>query len=311
MDTAKKFLVLFLAFLGTGIIFSTSSAPKNRIQNAPIVQIRPEIQSFEGAQASIQANNLKKHVYYLASSKLEGRMEGERGNNLAAEYIVTFFKKNNLPVSIQRFANSQNIITWVEGLNPNEVIVIGAHYDHIGKHAEYSKDHIQGIHPGADDNASGTSAVMEMAKACSKLKPNKTMVFILFSGEELGMRGSSYYVKHPLFPINAPSIKNHIFMLNLDMIGYYKSQHQSLEQITYYGSSGGESDHMSFFRAGVPCAFVFTGLHQYYHTVQDTADKLNYEGMEKITKYAFQIVWNIQRNQNSVKSFFREEYKVR
>ena len=302
MEKTKKLLVLFASFFAALIIFSTS-IEKDKIIKTPITPpiIRPF--NFEDAQADIKADNLKKHVYKLSSNEMQGRMAGEQGNNIAAEYIKTFFKNNNLPVKVQKFENSQNIITWVKGSNSDEIVVIGAHYDHIGKNARYSKDRAQGIHPGADDNASGTSAVMELAKTCSKLKPKRTIVFILFSGEELGMHGSSYYVQHPLFPQNAPDIRKHIFMINLDMIGYYNSQYQSLEQISRYGLSGGASDHMPFFRAGVPCVFINTGLHRNYHTVQDTADKINYEGMEKITKYALQIAWNKTNYGNTQKKY--------
>lgn len=300
-----KILVLFSAFLVGGILFYQPQCARiPRIQTPINTPISREY-TFEDAQASIKAENLKSHVYYLASNELEGRMSGERGNNLAATYIKSFYEKNNLPVRIQSFENTQNVITWVAGSQlKDEIVVIGAHYDHIGTSGRYSKDGVRGIHPGADDNASGSSAVLEMARASSKLKPRRTILFISFSGEEEGLRGSSYYVKHPVFPI-----QNHVFMINLDMIGYYKNQ--SMDQIANSGRGGGDSDHLSFYNAGIPVVFFFTGLHPYYHTIQDTPDKLNYMGMEKIVKFALLTAWNKANSTAQWKSTPRETYSYR
>lgn len=277
--------------------------------------------SLEDAVASITADELKEIVYYLADDKLEGRQSGEPGCDAARDYIKKFFEDLGLQVELDEFrvsrgdGTAENVYAWIDGSeNPDEIVVIGGHYDHIGKSRS-------GICNGADDNASGTAAVMEMAEALVKLKGQnkRTIVFQLYAGEELGLVGSSHYANEPTFPRSSPSMRNHIFMENLDMIGRSNMAGQILQyereaspisdiirkleskypfagKYTREGMSGGASDHAPFTRKGVPAVFVHTGTHRDYHRPSDDADKINYNGMEQITKYGLELAWEICQN---------------
>ena len=204
---------------------------------------------------------------------------------------------------------TKNVIGVLEGKGPlaNETVVIGAHYDHLGRgergsRSKGSKD----IHYGADDNGSGTTAVLELARrfAEQKDRQGRRIVFMLFSGEERGLLGSAHYAKNPLFPL-----ADTVAMINLDMVGRLrddpKTKKGSLEiggvgsaknfegmidelnkkfdfTIKKTRSGTGPSDHTSFYLKGVPVFFFFTGLHPEYHMPSDKADTINFEGMSKI-----------------------------
>lgn len=206
---------------------------------------------------------------------------------------------------------ARNVIGVLEGAGPlaDETIVIGAHYDHLGSGgmgslAFGSRD----IHNGADDNASGTSTVLELARRLarrSELLPRR-VVFMLFSGEERGLLGSAHYCEHPLFPL-----KNTVAMINFDMVGRLNderdltvfgagtadgfdklveslSSSQGLHPKLIQGTRGefNQSDHASFYRKDMPVLFFFTGTHPDYHKPSDDADKINYDGMLRITNFA-------------------------
>ena len=203
----------------------------------------------------------------------------------------------------------KNVVGVLEGKGPlaNETVVIGAHYDHLGRgergsRSKGSKD----IHFGADDNSSGTTAVLELTRRFADMKDRegRRLVFILFSGEERGLLGSAHYCKNPLFPL-----KDTVAMINLDMVGRLrddpKSKKGSLEiggvgsakgfealiddlnkkfdfTIKKTRSGTGPSDHTSFYLKNVPVFFFFTGLHPEYHMPTDKPDTINFEGMAKI-----------------------------
>lgn len=173
------------------------------------------------------------------------------------------------------------------------------------------------IHNGADDNASGTAALMEIAQAFSMLPPPKrTVVFQAYSAEEMGLIGSRHYCDNPKFPQSNPDIRKHVAMVNMDMIGFLNQgfyfagwgsgdssidiarhikelnqQYTFAERITSRG--GGGSDHACFYNKKVPVAFLHTGLHQWYHTPDDDANRLNYNGMERVARYAFELSWRL------------------
>lgn len=313
----------------------------------PPVQIQIEVKpvptiekkySFEEACNQINGQEIKKDLEYLASDELEGRMSGKKGNVVAAEFIKnrcesyglkTMYDKFNIrqlnpgPKNESGDNFTQNVYAWIEGSDPilkNEVIVVGAHMDHIGFGPSMSRSRKIQIHNGADDNASGTTALLQVAKAFSFLKNQvkRTVVFQFYSAEEMGLIGSRVYCNSPKFPIDQPDIKKHIAMINMDMVGYlrkgvyftgFNSGESSLDlqkiinsldtkysfarEISSRGSGG--SDHASFYNKHVPVVFLHTGLHPYYHTPEDDADKINYEGLEQITKYAFELAWQIDQ----------------
>ncbi len=185
-------------------------------------------------------------------------------------------------------------------------IVIGAHYDHLGFNEDKNAlDTGHVIHNGADDNASGTAALLEIARLLQQKSPTQNnYLFLHFSGEELGLLGSKHWIENPT---TTGSIN---YMLNMDMVGRYDTSHKltvggygtsskwsniwklaSTPLLVKFDSTGsGPSDHASFYRAGVPVQFFFTGSHPDYHKASDDADKINYEATAQIVKLAYQIM---------------------
>jgi Zn-dependent M28 family amino/carboxypeptidase len=325
MDKKSSILLVIAVILGAMIL---SPRPGKQIEENGFTEIQlpeqppPKEHTLDDAINSITKEELKEDLYYLASDDLEGRMTGEKGNELAAEYIKKRLEDCGINVELQKFTASgrktANVIGWLDGENPNEIVVIGAHFDHIGKKGGQ-------ICNGADDNASGTVAVLEIAEAFAMLKGKlkRTVVFQLYSAEEMGLVGSRYYCNNPTFPRGSPNIKNHVFMLNFDMVGYLKRG--QYKAIHYTDSSfdlrrlindfsdkypfangvsklnGGGSDNASFYNKGVPILWCFTGSHRNYHQPTDTAEKINYDGLEKISKYGFEFAWTITQEDDKLR----------
>jgi aminopeptidase YwaD len=212
-----------------------------------------------------------------------------------------------------------NVLGYLEGTDPqlkDEVVVVGAHFDHLGYGGEGSGSlvpHLHEIHNGADDNASGTAGLLELAQrfAATQSRP-RTLLFIGFSGEEMGTLGSQYYVNNPFFPLNKT-----IAMLNMDEIGRLNQN-----ALTVYGTGTspewvplvrkfnatmgadtfalklvpdgfGPSDHAQFYAKDIPVLFFFTGTHDDYHKPSDDWEKINYEGQERVVRYIFNIANDI------------------
>lgn len=248
----------------------------------------------------------------------------------------------------KRLTEAYNVVGILEGKDPvlkNEAIIIGAHYDHLGKGGQGSLDVSSSeIHHGADDNASGTSAILELARQFAKEKKNKrTIIFIAFGGEEEGLLGSKYYVNNPAFPLEKT-----VAMINLDMVGRLKDEKLTVggigtattfkslvegnnviqtsvnqpklesgsklnvegftsqePKLSVTGVSNfvlqlnedgfGPSDHSSFYSKQIPVLFLFTGTHLDYHKPSDTADKINYGGLTRITAYVSEIAKSIDQ----------------
>ena len=203
-----------------------------------------------------------------------------------------------------------NVVGVIEGSDPvlkNEAIVIGAHYDHLGRGGEGSLAPRSGeIHHGADDNASGTAGVLELARIFSAQRSQlkRTLVFIAFSGEEEGLLGSNYYVNHPLVPLDKT-----IAMINMDMIGRMKDRklviggvgtakewHEVVKtsndgfELTLNEDGYGPSDHSQFYGKQIPVLFFWTGNHNDYHKPSDTSDKINYNDEAQVLKMVARIV---------------------
>ena len=347
-------------------------------------------QKAQVAKPDLTERNLRKHVSYLASDKLEGRRTGEQGATFAAGYVANMFAQYKLKTGfraangkmnfLQPFsylprdakgeipadakpAEAYNVIGVLEGTDAvlkNEVVIIGAHYDHLGKGGmgSLAADSIE-IHHGADDNASGVATVLELARQFAKEKKNKrTIVFAAFGGEEEGLLGSKFYVNNPSFPLDKT-----VAMINLDMVGRLhenkltvggigtasewreltlriainmptlgmfqtpeasKSKAEDNSKLSTPIASSqtpilsavppkipvkdqafnlqlnedgfGPSDHSSFYAKQIPVLFFFTGTHADYHKPTDTAEKINYEGLLKITNYISEIVKTIDQN---------------
>src|SRR5215213_9256974 len=208
---------------------------------------------------------------------------------------------------------AHNVVGVIEGSDPvlkDETIVIGAHYDHLGRGGEGSLAPRSGeIHHGADDNASGTAGVLELARIFSTHQPKlkRTLVFIAFSGEEEGLLGSNYYVNHPLVPLDKT-----VAMINMDMIGRMKDRklviggvgtakewRQLLTvpngefELTLNEDGYGPSDHSSFYSKQIPVLFFWTGTHSDYHKPSDTFDKINYNDEARILSLVARIVRDV------------------
>ncbi|GBC93115.1 Aminopeptidase YwaD [bacterium HR15] len=205
---------------------------------------------------------------------------------------------------------ARNVIGFLPGSDPTkreEIIVIGAHYDHIGFGEVGSLAPEAGdIHHGADDNASGTAGLLELARMLStdRDKLSRSILFIAFSGEEEGLVGSAYFVRNPAVPI-----EKIVAMLNLDMIGRMTNDRLSVSGIgsspqweeivkaanseglslTLSQSATGGSDHTSFFLRNIPVLFFFTGMHPDYHRPSDTWEKINYEGQVKVVQMVYRV----------------------
>ena len=213
---------------------------------------------------------------------------------------------------------SWNVGGYLEGNNPNlknEYIIIGAHFDHLGMGGDgslYRGDEPQ-IHNGADDNASGTTGVLELAEKFSSEKNNlkRSIVFLTVSGEELGLLGSNYFVNNMPF-----SAEDAITMINMDMIGRLKDSslivygtgtssnwknilnaHNKYSfKLTFNDEGYGPSDHSSFYGKKIPVLFFFTGTHEDYHKPSDDAEKINAEGEEAILNYIFNVAMDIEQS---------------
>ena len=274
----------------------------------------------------------------LVSSKLALKMI-----NKPADYLDTF-PVDNEPASFKTdavvsgetsfqllYQNTNNIIGYLEGSDPklkNEYIVIGGHYDHLGMGGASSrKPDTIAIHHGADDNASGTAGVIELARRI-KADSNsfgRSFIFIAFSAEELGLLGSEYFVANPSVPI--ASLKG---MINLDMIGRLNNvltiegTGSSVEsdsiltilekgrpfKITRAAGATGGSDHTSFYNKGVPVFFFFSGMHIDYHTPSDMADKINYKGESDILDIAYDLATIMGKSKPLTYQQFTNKYNV-
>jgi len=283
-------------------------------------------------------NKMKPDVEYLSSDQLEGRSTGSKGANLAGKYIKNRFKELNIkpmgedgyfqkfsfkPKShphekitvsdsiIENSITANNVIGFINN-NSDNTIVIGAHYDHLGYGGEGSlyRDSDIKIHNGADDNASGVSLMLDLA---AKLKDNinNNYLFIAFSGEELGLLGSNFFVKNST--INIKSIN---YMINMDMVGRLntdntlavyglgtspifkqtiKSNNQNFKIIE--NESGiGPSDHTSFYLSDIPVLHFFTGQHSDYHKPSDDSNLINYKGMNLISNFIYTIISDLNDN---------------
>jgi hypothetical protein len=283
-------------------------------------------------------NQIKEDVAFLASDFLEGRQTGTRGEKKAAKYISNRFKELGLvPKGTKKFlqpftfkpktnphdeikfdVNGDGTITGnnVMGLIDNKAentIIIGAHYDHLGFGGEGSlyRDSIKAIHNGADDNASGVSILLNLAAKLKKKNTKSNYLFMAFSGEEMGLLGSNYFVKNPTLDINKVS-----YMINMDMVGRLKQDsslavygtgtspifkqilksHNDNFKLVQQESGVGPSDHTSFYLADIPVLHFFTGQHEDYHKPGDDSDKLNYDGMNLISNYIFNIISDLDNN---------------
>jgi hypothetical protein len=299
---------------------------------------------------SITSAELSKHLYIVADDNMEGRNTGEPGQKRAGEYLINEYKKNGIsfPTGATDFYqkvpsefmkrgfapklnDSENIWAFIEGTEkPNEVLVISAHYDHVGmKNGE--------VFNGADDDGSGTVALLEIAQAFQKAKndgfgPKRSILFLHVTGEEHGLHGSRFYSENPLFPI-----ENTIANINIDMIGRRDTLHPKTNNYVYVIGSDRlsselhtineevnakytqleldykyndrkdperiyfRSDHYNFAKKGIPAIFFFNGIHADYHQSSDTPDKIEYDALAKRAQLAFVLAWELANRPERIK----------
>ena len=311
------------------------------IKDNIVFQDKQQINTFSN---SITADELKAHVYYLSSDELQGRKIGEMGFEKASNYLRDYYEKEGIPSPLgndyyqyipesfffNNLKGSQNIVAYIKGKKfPEEVLILSAHSDHLGVKGD-------SIYNGADDNGSGTAAIMEIAQAFKLAKekgfgPNRSILFLHFTGEEEGLEGSRYYTMHPIFPL-----ENTIADLNIDMIGRVDNIHKTNDNYVYLIGSDrlstelhyiseaannefthldldytynnendsnnfySRSDHYNFAKHDIPVIFYFNGTHDDYHAPTDTPDKLNYSLLEKRTKLIFTTAWYLANSEERI-----------
>lgn len=288
-------------------------------------------------QPDISADDITSHITFLAGDELKGREAGSPEEAKAANYIADFFRDYNLEpagdgetyfqeftINVASLQNphaenteedtsaekilSRNVVALLQGAgNSNEHIIIGAHFDHLGmgEFGSLYSGEKQRIHNGADDNASGTAGLLELAEYFSINRPQTDILFIAFSGEEMGLLGSQHFVEHPTVDLQHTRA-----MINLDMIG---RMHENKLMIFGTGTSEnwedlltevnadslslnlvadgtGASDHTSFYNKNIPVLHYFTDTHSDYHRPSDDTDFINAEGQELILKHLARVV---------------------
>ena len=298
---------------------------------------------------SITSESLKTNLTVVASDEMQGRDTGSEGQKKAGRYLIEQYKKAGIPFPKgatsyyqpvpaaylnaqynENLPDSENIWAFIEGSEkPNEIVVVSAHYDHVGmKNGE--------IYNGADDDGSGTVGILEVAKAFQKAKnegngPKRSILILHVTGEEHGLHGSRYYSENPLFPI-----ANTVADVNIDMIGRRDDLHKETNNYIYVIGSDYlstdlynvcedankkyinmnldykyndkkdknrfyyRSDHYNFAKNGIPSVFLFNGTHADYHKPTDEVDKIEFDALAKRTQYAFAIAWEIANRENKL-----------
>lgn len=272
------------------------------------------------AHASIQAADASRHVHALADDAFEGREGGSRGGRAAGTYIVAALEKLGLQPAgdngtfYQAFGGMRNILAVVPGSDPalaHELVVVGAHYDHVGYGTASNSYGPTGyIHNGADDNASGVAGLLELAEALGHLpsRPRRPLLIAFWDGEEKGLLGSYHFLRVRPAALAPFTI---VFSVNLDMIGRLRG-----ERLEVYGSRTAaglrmtcleanaranlelvfdweitdDSDHYPFIAAKIPTVMFHTGLHDQYHRPSDDTHLVNFSGIEPVTRLVLDFV---------------------
>ncbi len=266
------------------------------------------------ARSSISTSELHGHVSVLADDMFEGREAGTRGGHAAAKYLLNRLKDAGLQPGGERnrftqpFAgNFQNILAVLPGTDPglqDEYVLVGAHYDHVGYGTRRNSYGPWGyIHNGADDNASGVAAVLEVIDALTQTqhRPRRSILFAFWDGEEKGLLGSQHWKQSPTIPLQAVKLA-----INVDMVGRLTDGRievggtrsafgaRKLMSSTRLGDGlwldfnwdfKNNSDHWTFNGAGIPSLYVHTGIHDDYHRPSDDVEKLNIDGIRQVSGY--------------------------
>lgn len=328
-----------------------SCGTSKTVTDAKTTSVSSEVKgdkAFLSAYKEIKAEDLKKNLYVIASDEMEGRDTGSPGQKKAGVYMVNYYK--NLGISYPKalgsyyqkvpsdfmkkrggetLPDSENILAFIEGSEkPEEIIVISGHYDHVG-----TKNGV--VYNGADDDGSGTVAVMEIAKAFQSAKkagngPKRSILFLHVTGEEHGLFGSEFYTDNPVFPL-----ANTVVDLNIDMIGRDDPENRGKQYVYVIGSEMlssqlklineaankktnnlalnykyddpndterlyYRSDHYNFAKNNIPVAFFFDGIHEDYHKPTDDVEKIDYPLLQKRTQLVFATAWEIANRKDRI-----------
>jgi Zn-dependent M28 family amino/carboxypeptidase len=300
--------------------------------------------------STITAKELGSHLFTYASDEFEGRNTGEPGQKKAVEYLKNYYVSQGIPSPISSddyfqevpaeylnkrkrqvpLKDSENVVAFIKGSEkPDEIIVISAHLDHEGiKDGE--------IYNGADDDGSGTVALLEIAQAFQMAVkagkgPKRSILFLHVTGEEKGLLGSQYYTDNPIFPLS-----NTVCNLNIDMVGRIDDRHKEDPNYVYLIGSDKlstelhtlseeinnkytkinldykyndendpnrfyyRSDHYNFAKHNIPIIFYFNGTHDDYHRPTDTPDKINYELLENRARLVFHTAWEVANKETRI-----------
>lgn len=283
--------------------------------------------------ATPDTTTLRRDVAYLASDALEGRGTGTPGNDSAAAYIARRFRSLGLTASVPGFFQkfdarpaaaaqhglvqslpTQNVVALIPGRDATlrgQYVVLGAHFDHLGRGGSFGALDPQArdaIRNGADDNASGTAAIMELARLLRANPPRRSLAIVAFSGEELGLLGSAHFVANPPAPFVTDSVRA---MLNFDMVGRVRNDRllvfgtataaewpgilaaangSTQFTLALVGDGFGPSDHSSFYARSIPVLHFFSDTHEDYHRASDDADRINIAGVARVVQLAERVV---------------------
>jgi hypothetical protein len=283
------------------------------------------VRSLEAATSSITAQELSQYVNLLADPAFEGREAGSPAGQKAARWLAGELNQLGLAPAgsggdyLQPFGEGYfNVLAFLPGSDPQlagQVVLLGAHFDHVGYNRRRKRDSQQ-VYPGADDNASGVAGVLELAEAFCHYAPavRRSVVFAFWDAEEIGLLGSKHWVQHPTLPQEQV-----VAAINLDMIGRLRQDnlhivgsrsglgwrrmfvlHNTSElTLSFSWALQPDSDHISFFDAGIPSVMLHTGLHEDYHRPTDTADRINYTGMQRVVQFAFALAFDLATRDQS------------
>jgi Zn-dependent M28 family amino/carboxypeptidase len=296
---------------------------------------------------TITADDLSQLLYAFAADSMQGRMTATAGQKKAAEFLVDFYKNEditgalpgggyfqNIPKEYFKSkyvkTNSENVVAIIPGsVWPQEYIVLSAHYDHVGAKGDT-------IYNGADDDGSGTVALLEIAQAFKKAQekgmgPKRSLVFLHVTGEEIGLYGSRYYTENPIYPLeqtvcnlntdmigridpNKAGNDNYIYLIGSDKLSQelhdlseQVNQEFSQMELDYTFNDENDpnrfyyrSDHYNFAKNNVPIIFYFNGVHEDYHQPSDTPDKIEYPLMAKRTQLIFHTAWEVANQEKRI-----------
>jgi Zn-dependent M28 family amino/carboxypeptidase len=320
----------FLIFTLLASLVACKAPQQNKIKEADPVTYANTITPTE----------LREHLFTFASDEFAGRETGEPGQKMAADYLKAEYKALNIPSPLGgddyfqevpssvftkgNVKDSENVLAYIKGSSmPEEILVISSHYDHVGVDEEGN------IFNGADDDGSGTVAILEIAEAFKQAKedgfgPKRSILFLNVTGEEKGLVGSKFYTDNPVF-----SLEQTVANLNIDMIGRIgegkenagdyvyligsdklstelhelseavNQKYLNLELDYTYNDENDpnrfyyRSDHYNFAKKDIPIIFYFNGVHADYHQPTDTPDKIEYDLLAKRAKLVFLTAWEI------------------